>query len=144
MKYTPEMSDYFFEALDAIVYLADNAGQNVDDAIDLEGLQDKLTALASGGVDAARACANGETEPEPEAPSAGEPAAEAKGASDEPAIAPKPKRARKSAKLSADAEDEEDAEDDHDLHQDDDGAARTAVSGQPLRVQRDDQLTAKV
>lgn len=55
MAYTPAMSDYFFEALDAIVYLADNAGKNVDDAIDLDGLQAKLTALAEGGTDAAKA-----------------------------------------------------------------------------------------
>jgi chemotaxis protein histidine kinase CheA len=55
MVYTPDMSDYFFEALDAIVYLADNAGKNVDDFIDLEGLQAKLTALAEGGTSAAKA-----------------------------------------------------------------------------------------
>lgn len=55
MAYTPGMSDYFFEALDAIVYLADNAGQNVGDAIDLDALQVKLSALAEGGTEAAKA-----------------------------------------------------------------------------------------
>ena len=39
MAYTPEMSDHFFEALDAIVYLADNAGKDVEIEIDLEALQ---------------------------------------------------------------------------------------------------------
>ncbi len=49
MPYTPEMSDFFFEALDAIVYLADNSGKNEGDALDLEGLQVRLTAVAEGG-----------------------------------------------------------------------------------------------
>lgn len=49
MAYTPEMSDYFFEALDAIVYLTDNAGVNVDDALDLESLKQRLAEVASGG-----------------------------------------------------------------------------------------------
>ena len=40
------MSDDFFEALDAIVYLVENGGENADDALDLEALQAKLTAVA--------------------------------------------------------------------------------------------------
>ncbi|MBI5231579.1 MAG: hybrid sensor histidine kinase/response regulator, partial [Coriobacteriales bacterium] len=36
----------FFEALDAIVFLADNGGENVDSALDLAGLQSRLTKLA--------------------------------------------------------------------------------------------------
>ena len=35
LKYTPAMSDSFFEALDAIVYLADNRGVNEGDVLDL-------------------------------------------------------------------------------------------------------------
>ena len=53
MLYTPKMSDYFFEALDAIMFLSDNRGENPDDALDLAGLQARLTALASGGTSAA-------------------------------------------------------------------------------------------
>lgn len=53
MLYTPKMSDYFFEALDAIMFLSDNRGENPDDALDLAGLQARLTALASGGTTAA-------------------------------------------------------------------------------------------
>ena len=87
MKYTPAMSDYFFEALDAIVYLADNAGQNVDNAIDLDALQVKLTALAAGGTDAAKAAEAGApaptVEPEP-APTADKPKKKAKKAESEP------------------------------------------------------------
>ncbi len=48
MAYTPEMSDYFFEALDAIVYLTDNAGVNKDDVLDLDALKARLAGLADG------------------------------------------------------------------------------------------------
>lgn len=48
MAYTPEMTDSFFEALDAIVYLTDNAGVNVDAALDLDALKAKLAVLAHG------------------------------------------------------------------------------------------------
>ena len=47
MSYTQALSDYFFEALDAILYLADNGGKNADDLLDLEALQAKLTAAAA-------------------------------------------------------------------------------------------------
>ncbi|MDR3687438.1 MAG: hybrid sensor histidine kinase/response regulator [Coriobacteriia bacterium] len=46
LAYTPDMTDTFFEALDAIVYLTDNAGVNVGDALDLAGLKERLAALA--------------------------------------------------------------------------------------------------
>ena len=55
MAYTPQMSDYFFEALDAIVFLADNNGVNADDTLDLDGLKARLGALVEGGTDAAKA-----------------------------------------------------------------------------------------
>jgi len=48
MAYTPEMSDYFFEAFDAIVYLTDNAGVNKDDVLDLDALKARLAGLADG------------------------------------------------------------------------------------------------
>ena len=50
LAYTPEMSDPFFEALDAIVYLTDNAGVNVDSAIDLDALKAQLALIAASGV----------------------------------------------------------------------------------------------
>ena len=66
MSYTPEMSDYFFEALDAIVFLADNSGVNADGFLDLPALQTKLSALADGGTSAATAATAAATAaPEP-------------------------------------------------------------------------------
>lgn len=47
MTYTDDLSDSFFEALDAIVYLADNKGVNEGDVLDLPGLQARLSAIAS-------------------------------------------------------------------------------------------------
>ncbi|MDZ4064178.1 MAG: hybrid sensor histidine kinase/response regulator [Coriobacteriia bacterium] len=47
MAYTPELSDHFFEALDAIVYLSENAGKDIEIAIDLESLQARLSAVAA-------------------------------------------------------------------------------------------------
>ncbi len=49
LVYTPDMSDAFFEALDSIVYLTDNAGVNVDAAIDLEALKARLATIAASG-----------------------------------------------------------------------------------------------
>ena len=66
LAYTPEMSDYFFEALDAIVYLTDNAGVNVDDALDLDALKARLAAIAEGGN--ARDTDTVAASPKPEAP----------------------------------------------------------------------------
>ncbi len=97
LPYTSKMSDHFFEALDAIVYLADNKGVNEGDALDLEGLRSRLAAIAEGGThDAAAATAtatagDGLTTP-PEA--------------EEPAPSPKKKSARgKAAKVTAEAAD---------------------------------------
>jgi two-component system chemotaxis sensor kinase CheA len=53
MEYTADLSDHFFAALDAIVYLADNAGKDVDIDIDLESLQNTLNEVADGGQPAA-------------------------------------------------------------------------------------------
>ena len=46
VAYTPDMTDTFFEALDAIVYLTDNSGVNVDDRLDLDGLKARLAGLS--------------------------------------------------------------------------------------------------
>lgn len=78
MAYTPEMSDSFFEALDAIVYLADNGGKNEGDLLDLEGLQAKLTAIAGGdeapeAAEQPTATPESKPEPAPAAPAKAEP-----------------------------------------------------------------------
>jgi chemotaxis protein histidine kinase CheA len=49
ITFNPEMSDFFFEALDTIVYLTDNAGGELPEGVDLESLQARLAALASTG-----------------------------------------------------------------------------------------------
>ncbi len=46
MTYVPEMSDAFFEALDTIVFLSDNAGKDVGSEADIPGLLDRLGAIA--------------------------------------------------------------------------------------------------
>ena len=62
LAYTPDMSDFFFEALDAIVYLTDNSGVNVDDFLDLNSLKARLAQVAN------RNEAPAESEPVPEKP----------------------------------------------------------------------------
>jgi two-component system chemotaxis sensor kinase CheA len=54
MHYKPEMSDFFFEALDMIVFLCENAGKPVDEGVDVAGVTARLGALAESG-DAASA-----------------------------------------------------------------------------------------
>jgi chemotaxis protein histidine kinase CheA len=49
VQYTPEMSDLFFEALDVIVFLSENAGKDVETDIDLEDLSARLSQLAESG-----------------------------------------------------------------------------------------------
>ena len=49
LVYTPQMSDFFFEALDTIVYLSENAGEGVPVDADLDALAARLTELASSG-----------------------------------------------------------------------------------------------
>lgn len=46
MKYTADMSDGFFEALDTIVFLSDNAGKDVSAEIDIPRVLDRLAAIA--------------------------------------------------------------------------------------------------
>ncbi|TLM69563.1 MAG: hypothetical protein FDZ70_09630, partial [Actinobacteria bacterium] len=60
--YTPEFSDLFFQALDAIVFLADNVGAD-QSQVDLPGLQARLTILAETGDPGAAAAVTA-----PEAP----------------------------------------------------------------------------
>jgi two-component system chemotaxis sensor kinase CheA len=51
MAYVPEMSDSFFEALDMIVFLCENAGKPLPTDVDIEGLNARLAAIAVGGDD---------------------------------------------------------------------------------------------
>jgi two-component system, chemotaxis family, sensor kinase CheA len=52
--YTPKFSDFFFEALDTIVYLSESATTGVPEDVDLHALQTRLNVLAdTGDADAA-------------------------------------------------------------------------------------------
>ncbi len=139
MAYTPEMSDSFFEALDAIVYLTDNSGVNVDDVIDLEALKKRLADIAAtGSVGAATAA------PQPPAPSK----------ANKPAEKPKPKKRGKVAEDVAPepeqtpepaAEEHDEDLDAPDIDQDDEDDESDSVDeGQPKRVQREGALKSKV
>jgi two-component system chemotaxis sensor kinase CheA len=50
MPYTADMTDSFFEALDAVVFLTENAGKPAAGELDVEALTDRLAALAETGV----------------------------------------------------------------------------------------------
>lgn len=81
MEFDPSMSDAFFEALDAIVFLKDNAGTDVSGQLDVPGLLERLSAVAAGG--AAGGGTKEQAAAEPAAPSA-EPAPPAAPAVPEP------------------------------------------------------------
>lgn len=75
--YRSDMSDFFFEALDMIVFLTDNAGAPLPEGFEIEGLCARLSTLAVAGdaKAAAAAVAGGDDEeeasaapPPPEAP----------------------------------------------------------------------------
>lgn len=66
MQFDPSMSDSFFEALDAIVFLKDNAGKDVSEQIDVASLLDRLAAVASGSPsEASEAPPSAEPQPTP-------------------------------------------------------------------------------
>jgi two-component system chemotaxis sensor kinase CheA len=67
MAYVPEMSDAFFEALDTIVFLSDNAGKEVAGETDIPGLLARLAAIAGDTTDGEPAEAERAPE-EPETP----------------------------------------------------------------------------
>ncbi len=60
MRYTVDMSDAFFEALDLIVFLSEHAGTDVSGQVDVRAVLDRLQVIA--------ACAAPETPTAPEAP----------------------------------------------------------------------------
>ena len=171
MAYTHDMSDSFFEALDAIVYLTDNSGVNVDDFLDLGALKAKLAEIASAGDTPAKPTAESPRKSEPKkrakkvAPKATEDAAPAAADfTDVPAAAPDNGRANAvadadsamttrvepgehPAELPADGAlelpDESDDEPD-DLEDSDEHTLEGVIPGQPRRAQRDGELKAKV
>ncbi|PKQ20965.1 MAG: hypothetical protein CVT66_02770 [Actinobacteria bacterium HGW-Actinobacteria-6] len=51
MAYVPEMSDAFFEALDTIVFLSDNAGKEVAGETDIPSLLARLATIAGDAAD---------------------------------------------------------------------------------------------
>ncbi len=103
LVYTPEMSDFFFEALDAIVYLTDNAGTELPEEVDLSGLVARLTTLAeTGDPKAAAAAAAGDGASATEAGSPAGASARAAEAAHAPAVAETPavrKHAQREDKL---------------------------------------------
>ncbi|MDI6692605.1 MAG: chemotaxis protein CheW [Anaerosomatales bacterium] len=71
MQFDPSMSDSFFEALDAIVFLKDNAGKDVSEQIDVPSLLDRLAAVASGSPsEASQVPPSAEPQPAPSAAAA--------------------------------------------------------------------------
>ena len=121
MPYTPEMSDRFFDALDAIVHLSEIAGTDVAPSIDLPGLQASLTALAEGEDSVGEEASQETAEASPK---------RSKG--------PKTTKAQSSPVAASVARDDE--SDEPDVAE----PAVRAVPGQPQRVQRDEKLEAKV
>jgi len=129
MPYTPDMTDSFFEALDAVVFLAENAGKPAASEFDIDDLTSRLAGLAATGVPQAAGVA-----PEPPAttpvPSAPEPAAAASESDDHPSP----------------EELEVGVDEDEDIHPDDDEAAaddESAQSGETKPARQGEKLQAK-
>lgn len=129
MPYTPDMTDSFFEALDAVVFLAENAGKPAASEFDIDDLTSRLAGLAATGVPQAAGVA-----PEPPAttpvPSAPEPAAAASESDDHPGP----------------EELEVGVDEDEDIHPDDDEAAaddESAQSGETKPARQGEKLQAK-
>lgn len=95
MAYEPSMSDSFFEALDMIVFLCDNAGQPLSPDVDIAGLTARLTAVAETGDASSAPAGAAAADAVPPAP-----AADADGAGEESA-APLdgPQRAKRDEEL---------------------------------------------
>jgi two-component system chemotaxis sensor kinase CheA len=76
--YRSDMSDFFFEALDMIVFLTDNAGASLPEGFEIEGLCARLSTLAVAGdaKAAAAAVAGGDDEEASAAPPSSEAPAE--------------------------------------------------------------------
>ncbi|TDB38839.1 MAG: hybrid sensor histidine kinase/response regulator [Actinobacteria bacterium] len=83
MRYAPEMSDVFFEALDTIVFLSESAGADVSGEADIPALLERLAVVAGNGAldEAAEDAPAGPMPEAPPAPAAQSPAKEQKSAS---------------------------------------------------------------
>jgi two-component system chemotaxis sensor kinase CheA len=114
IPYTADMSDTFFEALDTVVFLTENAGKDAAAEADLEGVTGRLVAMANSDAPV----------PEPGAAVAAEVAAA--------------EAAAEAAALDEEAEDAEADEHDDEGQDVDDGAP----SG-PKRAQREETLKSK-
>ena len=125
MPYTPDMTDSFFEALDAVVFLAENAGKPAASEFDIDDLTSRLAGLAATGVPQAASVAEPPQEAsasssEASAPSAAEPAT--------PAAAPQ-------TSASSEAVQHDEATDEDDIHSDDDDAASVGESSSSTEAQ---------
>ncbi len=125
--YTMGMSDLFFEALDAIVFLSEHAGKEEAAQLDAEDLVERLSGLARAEDDRQAAATLG-AEPGEASPGA-EPGEASPGA--EPG----------EASPGSDAEDDAQAED---ADEDDEGGAEGGEDDEgPVRAKRDGTLKAK-
>ncbi len=117
LEYMPDMSDPFFEALDAIVHLAEHAGEEGTAGLDVQGLLSRLSALAGTAE-------SDELNGEP---------AEAADEGDEEA---------QPAKHVVEAQEETEAGREEQTA-DEPGEGASPKGGQPQRAQRDDSLKAR-
>lgn len=135
MPYTPDMTDSFFEALDAVVFLAEHAGKPAASEFDIDDLTSRLAGLAATGVPQAASV----TEPLQEAPA---PASEASASGTAESAAP----AAPQTSAPSNAEQHDEATDEDDIHSDDDDAApedagASSTEAQPAR--QGEKLQAK-
>ena len=124
MPYTPDMTDSFFEALDAVVFLAENAGKPAASEFDIADLTSRLAGLAATGV--------------PQAASVAEPPQEASASSSEasaPSAAEPATPAAPQTSASSEAEQHDEATDEDDIHSDDDDAASVGESSSSTEAQ---------
>jgi chemotaxis protein histidine kinase CheA/ActR/RegA family two-component response regulator len=119
LGYTSDMTDSFFEALDTVVFMAENAGKDVEGQVDIEGLLSRLSELAASGVPVAT------------------PAAPAKSAA-----LKKKKLAPASEPEDAD-ESDQDSDDDDEDSDDSDEAQLAEDGGGPKAAKRDDKIQSK-
>jgi len=66
LRYVPKMSDSFFEALDVIVFLSENAGKELPGGVDIPGLLDRLGVIAGENLVPAAPAAPAEREDTPD------------------------------------------------------------------------------
>jgi len=138
MAYTPALSDSFFEALDAIVYLADNRGVNEGGVLDLDGLQKRLTEIAVGTGEDAEPEKAASVGPAPSAPAEPEPRKRSrKKTAAEPEL--EPAEIEAGGALSLDNEDDGIA-----AHEDDEKPVAASTGGHARTQVADSELKSKV